>query len=147
MQKFQFSLERALAWRKLQAEGEQAKLDALLAKQQQLAAKQALLARQADRCRLECLASASLCGESLRNLAAFETGVRHKQTKLEQDERKCQSAIIQQRQRTIEAERQRRLLEKLRETRFAEWRSQMTRELDAAASEFFLASWVRKERG
>jgi len=56
----------------------------------------------------------------------------------------CERQLSEQRQKTLEAQRQCRLLEKLETRRRAEWQRQADREIEDLAAESYLALWNRR---
>lgn len=146
MTTFSFRLERVLEWRKAQLElaqaalsriaGECARWDAALAKLANARAQADALVRSPG----------TVNGAELGALSRYQTYV-EQQRKIATDRRRdCQVKLEQQRARVLEARREHRLLEKLREVRRAEWESAVNREFEALAAETYLAQWEPPRR-
>ena len=58
----------------------------------------------------------------------------------------CDRKIEQQRERLLQARRDFRLLEKLRQVRRAEWEAAVDRDFEALAAESYLARWTVRPR-
>jgi flagellar export protein FliJ len=144
MQNFRFSLEKVRAWRSTQVELEEALLERLFAERKRL--ESALASLDASKTGEE-RAILELSAVDGRQLAFLDRYQRH----VEASKKKTQAAIADasrriatQRARVLEARRNFQLLEKLNERRFAEWRVEFNRELEAQAGEAYLARWRRQ---
>jgi|SRR5579871_631741 len=141
MTKFSFRLERVLAWRKTQLELAQAALSRIAA---ECARWDATLARLAAARRdAESLVRkpGGVPGNELGALARYQAHVEQQRRLAVERRRECEKRLEQQRARVMEARREHRLLEKLREVRRAEWESAVDREYEALAAETYLAQW------
>jgi len=146
MTAFSFRLERVLEWRR-------AKLDLAQAAMGRLAAEcarwDATLAKLANaRAAAEALVQSpgGVNGADLSALAQYQAHVAQ-QRKIALDRRRdCEIRMEQQRARLLEARREHRLLEKLRQVRRAEWESSVNREFEALAAETYLAQWEPPRR-
>jgi hypothetical protein len=144
MQKFQFPLEKALEWRTIRLELENAKLA-------QLRQEKSTLLRlcedlrdssmEAARGVLEC--KTALRGADLGSLASYRQVIAKRLKKLSVTAREYDGRIEEQTRRVVEADREKQLLVKLKERQFAEWDYEMKRELENTAGELFLARWSR----
>ncbi|HEX8985102.1 MAG TPA: flagellar FliJ family protein [Bryobacteraceae bacterium] len=145
MQRFQFRLASVLKWRGLQLDVEKSKLQALFGERNRAIAG---LARLED-CRLEAnriLAAGSVDGQSLAALGEYRSSLQRSGEKIRAAAADCERRIAAQQQCLAEAERRVRLLERLKERRLEEWNREAARELEALASETFLAKWVREAK-
>jgi hypothetical protein len=61
-------------------------------------------------------------------------------------ERRCEARIIEQRNQVMEARRQFELLDRLRQKLYEEWRAAGNKEQEELAAELFLAKSVRERR-
>jgi hypothetical protein len=139
MRKFVFRLDSALRWRSTQLQLERAKLQTFLAEEQRL--QQSLQALGEERRQAAaCLAESQLQALDLRSLSSYLVGAEAKASILQEQIRKRSVLIQQQRDRVILAERNLRLLEKLREKRHAEWKHELDREIESAAEEAWIAA-------
>ncbi len=143
MQRFRFRLASVLKWRTLQLEIEENKLEVLFAERNRATAELARL----DECRVEAdriLERDTVDGQSLAALDRHRASLKSTGQKLRAAAADCERRIAAQRQQVSEAERRVRLLERLKERRLAEWNTEADRELEALASETFLAKWARE---
>lgn len=143
MKSFTFRLERVLRWRRAQLDLEQfalgrlvtqcARWDAVLTELESRRSGAETAVRQAPYTQ----------GHELQALARYQERLeREKKSSLER-RADCARKMEQQRERVIAARRACRLLEKLRESRHAEWEALVNREFEALAAETYLARWER----
>ena len=146
MTKFRFSLARVLELRRAQLEMEQVQL------QQKTAARAEADRRQGD---LEAAGTDAECeirrrdlltGGDLEALGAYRLLVRQQIKEASARRAECEKDLDLQRAARMEAHRRVRLLERLQERRYAEWRAAEDKELDAAAAESYLNAIGRKAR-
>ena len=93
----------------------------------------------------EILAAASVSGEELAALSLFRQHSGSRTIQLNRRRTTEQQAIDRQMAVLIERRRETRLLELLRERRFAEWRSATEREAEQHAAENYLLRWNRSQ--
>lgn len=142
MQSFQFPLARALAVRATQLQRAEVEF--------QIAAA-TLAAAERERDALAAAESAAesgvrrpaVPGEELNALSDFRDRVRADRRLLLERRQQCIRGLEVRRRELLEARRRLRLLERLKERRFAEWKAEAAKELEAVASESFLAQWPR----
>jgi len=138
VQRFRFRLETVLGWRRLTLEMEENRLEQLFAERAMLDRQAAELASRAmDAGRF--LSRAVLRAEELAAIEPHRRRLAREAERLETLRADCESRIAQQRARVLEAERNLRLIERLKERRRAEWVYLQDREMEAFASEMFLA--------
>jgi len=144
MRAFEFPLRQALAWRRTQLETEQNKLRQLAAQVEELA--QAALRLEQSKGRAEATVREATAVEAadLWAWGAYRKRLLAESRALAGRQRECEQRVVAQRERTQEADRQCRLLEKLEERRRAAWRIEADRELESLAGESFLALWNRR---
>ena len=143
MKRFHFPLQTALRWRNERALAEEMKLERLTAERQaHEKALTALLDRRAraERSVLEApfVEAADLCA-----LDAFRLQASAECVRIRTRAAGCDARIATQRSLLVEARRQARLLENLREKRRQEWTRSFDAELEQNAGELFLAAHVR----
>jgi len=141
MQKFHFSLEKILGWRRTELQAAEAGLAPLVAEWRGLEAARHEIAMgraQADR---DLLQGASVDGSELEALARYRLRIENQKSAIERDLADCRERTARQNALIIEAHRRLRLLEKLKARRLAEWHVQWEREMETFASEAFLARW------
>ena len=144
MKKFAFRLDSALKWRNTQLQLERAKLSNSLHDEARLKSE---LAAIGDRRReaVACLQGAERFETvELRALSAFLIGASARENELHQLIARRQHTIQYQRTQVLAAERNLRLLEKLREKRLEEWTAEFHKQIDAAAEEAWLAANFRQ---
>lgn len=135
MKAFRFALDRVLDFRKLQSDAERAKLDQLLVQRTALLCKNEELAAEART--LQGFTTALPAELTAReNYRAF---LRRQEQYLRSEIAKIDRLLAEQRQRVLEAERRRDLLEKLKHRRHAEWNVAFDRELEELAADAFRA--------
>ncbi|MBM3725775.1 MAG: hypothetical protein FJW40_10175 [Acidobacteria bacterium] len=147
MKRFEFPLERVLAWRTTEAGREQARLDALAAEKKAIEAAMQQVADQATASHRELVTAA-------RPVSAGELGAVDRFRQFAAESRKGFLAkiaakdhqIAQQQLVVMEARRKQKLIEKLREKRLREWRIGMDRELAELAEDSYAARRARDRR-
>jgi flagellar FliJ protein len=141
MSTFSFSLERVLEWRRTRCDLEELKVREICVAIERSQAGIAQFRALRSAAQLQVLGAASLTGLELSGLAAYrrhlEAGESRLQTALQEQERR----LAEQRARWVEAQRQSKLIEKLRDRQFAEFEAQQAREMESFAAENFLARW------
>ncbi len=150
MKSFQFPLDRALAVRGKQLELAQAAF-------QKAAAALAAVDRERASLTAAQLASenglendarrAGVPGEELNALEGFRLGVESRQRRLTVRRQQATQTLETRRLELLEARRRSELLQRLRARRYAEWRAEADREIEAAAAESYLARWSVKMPG
>jgi len=144
MRRFRFRLETVLGWRRLHLELEETKLQRLFEELRQVdLAEDRLDAEKADADRAV-LYSASVEAQDLAALDRHRLHVARVKERLRKERADCRRRITAQQRQVVEAERDVRLLEKLRERRLAEWQTAADHEQETLASELFLAGWHRE---
>jgi len=143
MKKFEFRLGAALRWRNTQLQLERAKLQKLLSEEQQW--KRGLQSLLDERTRsLSDLATwERLQWSDLRAASAYSMGADLRAHALREKIVRLAGPIQQQRERLLQAERNVRLLEKIRDNRYAEWKLELDKEIELTAEESWLAANFR----
>ena len=142
MKKFEFRLDSVLRWRDTQLQLERGKLNALLSDEAKLRDSLETLASE-RRSALQCLAKEQLFSLDLRSLSSYLVGAEARATMLQEQIRKRSQSVAEQRDRVVHAERNVKLLLKLREKRQLEWKTGIEREIEANAEESWLAANFR----
>ena len=143
MKRFDFPLERVRRWRLEQQNLEELKLQQLRAEKEGLSAGRRQIQAELDQTAQLLLAQPSLESLELQSLDSFRLYVRGRVRDLDQRERECESKIVEQRGRLLEARRQFELLDRLRKTAFGTWRAAVDKEYEDLAAELFLARKYR----
>lgn len=146
MKKFQFPLDRVLAFRRTQAKLEAAKLERLHEVLRTLDARAEALQRDLAAARQQLASSGSVTGAELAALERYRTSAIAEEVRLAQARGQCQRQIAAQREIAITRQREQRLLEKLRDRRRAEWQADYAREQDRQAEESYLSRWNARDR-
>ncbi len=143
MKKFEFRLDTALRWRGAQLQLERAKLQGLLGGEQRLKRDLQSLLDERQTALSELQITKQLQSFDLRALSAYLVGADARTRSLGERIAKQAGLIQEQRQCLLQAERNVRLLEKLKESRLSEWKQALNREIELAAEESWLAANFR----
>jgi flagellar protein FliJ len=146
MKKFYFSLENVKQIRQRQADIEEAALSRLLLERAALEAEQRRIQEEQAAAERRVIEASALDAGELQALEFFRHYSTQQKRLLEARKAAQDACIEQQRARVLEARRNFRLLEKLREKRFAEWEKDFSLELENLASEAYLAQWEPRRR-
>ena len=143
MKKFEFRLQSALRVRHTQLEMQRHKLQALVLQEQQIQHALTTLAEE----RRDAIAWTQnadvVTSPAVRALSAYMLGSEARGNAY-REQLSMQARLIQdQRIKVLEAERNVRLLEKLRDKRFHEWNQELEREIETTAQD----AWVAAQRG
>ncbi len=140
MKKFEFRLASVLRLRETQLAIEKNKLQQLFAERAKLQEDLASIAeeRQSSEAWLQGMSDAT--SGDLRSLSAFLLGSKARETTLLQALGRCDSDIARQRQRTVQAERNQKLLLNLKDKQKAEWQAEFDKELETVAQEAWQSS-------
>lgn len=147
MKRFVFRLESVLRWRRSRFELEQNRLRELTAEHDRIRLRLRALEEEQHRQESELLSSGVLSGAELAALEAWRLRQRAERERCRRALRELERGLAQQRERMLEARRQLRLLETLKERRYAEWEAEATRETEALAAECHLARLRRGPGG
>jgi flagellar export protein FliJ len=140
VRRFHFRLETVRRWREVRLEAERAALEALYQELRGIEARTSGLDRKRRDGESAVKASSSAEAQQLLALDAFARHVIAEKARLDELARRCEARIAARRESVRKAERDLRLLEKMKERRSAEWVREFGRELEALASEVYLAT-------
>lgn len=146
MANFHFSLERVLRWRAIEFAAEEVKLERLVGEQVRLQTLRAELSSEKLKLVTSLGTLPDLRGEDLRAVAAYDLRLKRQADRLVELLGRCERELSQQKQKYREAKQRFRLLEELKAKKLAEWRYQQAAQLEALASESYLANWNRDRR-
>jgi flagellar export protein FliJ len=142
MQRFEFSLEKVLEWRATRLRQEEAKLAALRhQKDAMLRLRAAIETAAGQNATVIPARSLQITGAELSLLGESARSMKSRLTKIAAQIRECDARIGEQTRAVMDAEREKQLLEALRETQREEWAYELNREIEAAATELFLGRW------
>lgn len=147
MTAFRFRLERVLQLRRVQLELEEAKLRQAAAALAAIDREQSALETRAASAEVEVRRWSEVAGRDLAALEDFRAHARSQQQLLAARRAQAVRDLAAQETAMLEARRRCRLLERLKERRWSEWRAASDRELEEIAAESWLAQWGRAEPG
>ena len=141
MTKFQFSLQRVLDWRRTQLDLEEAKVRQATSALAAVDAAQVDLESAGATAEVAVRRWAPVAGRDLHALGSYRRHIRSQQDALAVRRAECARQLAAQQAVMWEARRSCELLERLRDRRLAEWTAAQNRELEALASESYIAQW------
>ena len=144
MEAFRFPLEKVLTWRGKVLDREEARLELLKGEVRRLERQLEELRESRIVSGNRLRASAEVSGSDLAALDSFGRYIERAEQEGTGRLREAIAAAAAQQQVLVEARRAVRLLERLRERRFGEWKLGETRELDTQAGETALVQWRRR---
>jgi len=144
---FRFRLQRVLDWRRTQLDGEEARLKQLAAALEELDRAKLAVKESGRRAQMEVRGFESVCGNDLAALGAFLGGLEKRQADIAARRVEGEKKFAEQQAAMQEARRRYRLLERLKERRWEEWRAASNKELEELAGESYAAQWARKRSG
>jgi flagellar biosynthesis chaperone FliJ len=142
-QRFEYRFERLLKVRSSQLEAEKAALQILYRERADIQRSIDILRRSGEQAVRDVLRRPVISGLEMASLSNHRQYVAARLTEADRRMRDCEGRIRRQRERVLQAERSWRLLDRLRERDFEEWKYEANRELEAVAGELYLANWKR----
>jgi flagellar export protein FliJ len=140
MKKFEFRLSNVLRVREVQLQAERTKLAQHQGRKQQVAAALETLLNERRSAVQALHISEAMTAADLRCTAAFLVGAEAKATALRDQLQRTAILVQEQQERVISAERNVRLLEKLRQKQEEQWTKQVDRDLEILAQEAWCAT-------
>jgi len=144
MKRFAFRLETVLRWRRSQFDLEQSKLHKLVGEREVLRARIHELEGVRAAAEQAVLKAGEVRGEELAALEAYRRALAAQRANLQKALVACEEKIKAQRERVLEARRNVRLLEALKQRQRLAWEAELNRELEALAAEAYLGRWGRR---
>jgi flagellar export protein FliJ len=144
MTTFHFPLQRALDWRRTQLKLAEARVEQQLAALAGMDQARAELDAMARRAEVEVRQFHSIEGGDLSALGSFRLAIQVRGRELAAKRVACQKELAARQTVMLEARRRCRLIERLKERRWTEWRSAAEKELDELAADSYLAQWARR---
>jgi hypothetical protein len=141
---FRFPLDRVLEWRQTQLEIEELRFKRETAGLADIDRRRAECEASGIQAELQVRAWKQVTGRDLEALGSFRLRVKEDQAALALEREAQMKKVAAQQAAMLEARRRCRLLERLKEQRAEEWRTEENRALEAAASETYLAQWSRR---
>jgi hypothetical protein len=142
MKRFEFRLDRVLEWKTVVAQQEQAALDSLHHEKQEITAS---LQNLNDR--INDLSELSYSAENAQELAcaaSARSALLRDRSRTENLRDACDDKIAAQQEKYRNADTERRLVGKLKERSYSEWSAEVSREMEATASDLYLGGWNRR---
>jgi flagellar FliJ protein len=139
MKAFEFRLQRIADFRRQQADVAKSRLQMLLSEMQRLEDERRSLEEQRQEARTSVTGQSDAKGEDFVALASFQEYLGRQLKELAQKQTDLAAKIEKQRDVVVEAERKVKLLDRLKERKFQEWRAASDRELDDLAADSHLA--------
>jgi flagellar export protein FliJ len=140
MKKFEFRLASVLRLRQTQLDAEKVKLQKLHAERSRLENTLAAIDAQRSSSLAWVQAAPLIESTDVRALSAFLAGAGARKESLRQAIAGCDREIEEQRLHVLAAERNHKLLEKLKERKFSVWQADVDRELEIIAQEAWQAA-------
>lgn len=146
MAKFQFRMESVLQFRRAAMEREEAIRNEILREREywNWQCRQLDEARSDSRQNLPLVARDGLMVLQQQDIFLRRASRQHRQ--ILEKQRECEGRLQLQLKRVAEAHQKVRLLEKLRESAFAEWRRDQDRQIEELAADMYLAKLNRENR-
>ena len=144
MRRFRFRLESVLGWRLIQLELEETQLQGLFGELRQLESRQAALEAAKAEAERSVLSLQVVEAQELGALEAHRLHLASEKARLREQQADCAVRIATQRDAVRKAEQNLRLLERIKQRRFAEWAREVDKEQESLAAEVFLAQWHRE---
>jgi flagellar export protein FliJ len=147
MTKFQFRLASVLRLRELELALEREKLDQMLGERTRLERSLASVAEERAEAHAFVRTRPNAGSTEFRALSAFLLGSDAREAALRQSIQRLEEVLAGQRTRVLAADRNERLLLKLKDKKLAEWRAENDRELETLAQESWLSTHRRGYHG
>jgi hypothetical protein len=145
MKAFQFPLEKALDWRRVQLELEEARYKQQVAALAGLDRQRAEVEASGIRAEIEVREWRPIAAGDLTALGSFRQYVKSRESEIARLRFEAAQKLAEQQKVMLEARRRCRLLERLKEHRLTEWTAERDREVEEIAAESYLARWSRRK--
>jgi len=145
MKSFKFPLEKALDWRHLQLELEEARHKQHVAAVAGLDRERAEIEASGIRAEVQVREWNPVAAGELAALGNYRLAVKARESEIARRRFDAAQKLAEQQKVMLEARRRCRLLERLKERRLAEWTVERDRELEEVAAESFLARFHRSK--
>ena len=145
MKTFHFPLEKALEWRRIELELEEARYKQQSAELASLDRRRAEIEASGIRAEIQVREWTPVSAGDLAALGNFRLRVKSDEAELAGRRAECARKLADRQKHMLEARRRCRLLERLKERRLAEWKSAADRELEQIAAESYLSRWNQNQ--
>jgi flagellar export protein FliJ len=142
MKKFAFPLGQVMDFRRSQVRLEEIKLEGLHAGLRAIDTREATLLQKRVQSEKALKSAASATGDELQTFNAYGLAMKEELKRMDKTRAECVKRIEAQLAVLTVKRREVKLLEHLREQRFAKWKKEMFREIDQQAEEAYLAKWI-----
>jgi hypothetical protein len=144
MKSFQFPLQKALDWRRIQLELEEVRYKQQVAGLAALDRQHAEVEASGTRAEIQVREWRPIAAADLTALGHFRLHVKSQGSAIASRRVEAAQKLAQQQKLMLEARRRCRLLERLKERRLTEWTAARDHELEEIAAESFTARWIRR---
>jgi hypothetical protein len=141
MTAFRFPLEKALEWRRIELDLEEARFKRQAAELAGLDRRRAEVEASGIRAETQVREWSPVEAGDLAALGRFRLHVKSEEAGILRQREESARALAVQQKAMLEARRRCRLLERLKERRLAEWKSAAEHEVEEIAAESYLAHW------
>ena len=150
MKRFQFPLDRVLRYRQMQAETEEARLQAQLGRLAEVDGQIAGLEREGlrteDAVRQTLAADCEVLPGQLASYPGYRLVLARGKKGLLEERRRRVEEVEKQRAAVLHAHQAREVLQRARAEAHRRWEEDYNKETDATAGELFLSQWKRRSR-
>jgi hypothetical protein len=145
MKAFQFPLAKALDWRRIQLELEEARYKQQLASLAGLDRQRAEVEASGIRAEIQVREWSPIAAGDLSALGNFRLYIKSQESEIARRRFEAAQKLAEQQKLMLEARRRWRLLDRLKDRRLAEWTTGRDREIEQIAAESYLARWHRRK--
>jgi hypothetical protein len=145
MKAFQFPLAKALDWRRIQLELEEARYKQQLASLAGLDRQRAEVEASGIRAEIQVREWSPIAAGDLSALGNFRLYIKSQESEIARRRFEAAQKLAEQQKLMLEARRRWRLLDRLKDRRLAEWTTGRDREVEQIAAESYLARWHRRK--
>ncbi len=144
MKTFRFPLEKALDWRRIELELQEARYKQQVGELAGLDRQRAEVEAAGVRAEIQVREWNPIAAGDLTALGDFRLYVRTRESAIARQRFEAAQKLAEQQKRMLEARRRCRLLERLKERRLVEWTVARDHEIEETAAENYLARWGRR---
>ena len=145
MKAFHFPLEKALDWRRVQLELEEARYKQQVAALAGLDRQRAEVEASGIRAEIQVREWSPIAAGDLSALGNFRLYIKSQESEIARRRFEAAQKLAEQQKLMLEARRRWRLLDRLKDRRLTEWTTGRDREVEQIAAESYLARWHRRK--
>ena len=145
MKAFQFPLAKALDWRRIQLELEEARYKQQIASLAGLDQQRAEVEASGIRAEIQVREWSPIAAGDLSALGNFRLYIKSQESEIARRRFEAAQKLAEQQKLMLEARRRWRLLDRLKDRRLTEWTTGRDREVEQIAAESYLARWHRRK--